>query len=666
MCHLRLPKRTELAPNGCATPDSGSEVPSEPRLEPAPLTHRTITFDEVYGNGNAADKFWIVENKGEYYILRCNEHGNKFGDSETDALKAATAHLKFGDHDNRRWTYDKAIQHVGIRISNCDAQKKRLNNDAYTMTHGSGNRSHDEWTTARGELQSQEQGPPAGNTRPRGHRDSRAVVDPTPGGIYRASWGRSPDWRAVIFIPRNCFGDPSFADVGLEGCLAGAHPLDNVPACYSICPETGRITDWEAGYEDGGVRVGDRRYPIMSFDEAGRLQESSLVWVPATDLRPYDCETCASNGGLIANNSALQKVLTRRDNARAGAGTQEQEGMGDECSSEVMELEQSESDVSSRPEQHADINEALLEMTTPDHAATSPPAPDERSVEATDPQEISGANLPSHTPTTSSLPVPSFSGFAFEPIHPNIMGHVVTQADDVASQNSRHEGTGTLGNDRVGTAMTDSHETRSAASNHIGGHHDRPQNQSHAQVVHSIPSTSYAVPPSGRGWVSEEALSSFPPTVYPATAVSLDGRENKEAMELGRPLTFQRSGLGLVEPITSHNDYSAPEPEPYRAYSQSTHHSATYYEPSAQLSTNRQGTFRRHEFQGVPSSPPRSSSHDPRVAEFLPIPFEGSRKVPTQQDPSSETLVSSAAERSTRAPEATALPSHQGYIDLDA
>lgn len=79
-----------------------------------------------------------------------------------------------------------------------------------------------------------------------------AVSRPVPGNIYLTHMYTADKVVGVIALPRNCFGDPSFKDIGLEGSSTDStFLLEKVPKCYRTSPGTGHITGWETGYEDG-------------------------------------------------------------------------------------------------------------------------------------------------------------------------------------------------------------------------------------------------------------------------------------------------------------------------------------------------------------------------------------------------------------------------------
>ena len=516
-------------------------------------TRRTIQFNEVYANGNATEKHWIVEHKGVYYILLCGADGWKFEGGAKYAPKAARGHLRSGEHGKKGWSEDEAIRHVGIKVLNCDANGQKMNNEAYGGGDVSDNRPRRKTKITRGDPRSKEQRPAT--------EDSEATPEPVPGRIYITPCFKSSRyWRPAIFVPRGCFGDPSFADVGLEGCLEDGQYLRNVPVeCYRTSP-AGRITGWQNGYEHGEKRVGDRKYPIMYFNDVGYLLKHSLVWRAATELREYDYETHASEVGVIPSD--LSRVLARRKDARASVRTQVGEDLVHEISYEATE-------------------------------------------ETTDPQETSGANPPAtagHSSSSQSMASGYFSAHAFELVQSDIVGHVASEGD-VALRNQGCQGTTT--------------------SNHGGGRHRGRGSQTQAQGGNSALHASHAVSLDGAGELSDQTLNPTPRAEHSGTAVSVDGLAGEEAETFGPyPGTVQRSGPEMGELNTNYNGCSSPRPKHQQLYSETSPNSATLYESSAQLFTSHQDTFGRRDFPDSPQQPNRTPGRGNWIAEDVPVPFQ--------------------------------------------
>lgn len=281
----------------------------------------------------------------DYYILRCHKHDMNF--DEGNVLQAAAKHLDSKQHGSIfSRTYWVAIRHLGIKVLNCDAKMQDMNNEEFMRARYGNSIPQPEETTDH-EEETQHQEPPFRNTRSKRHGAGGSITDPEVGGIYLVYWGNSLTWRASIVLPRDCFGDPSFADIGLWGCLADTSLWDDVPECYYTCQDSRRIVDWADGFEDGGDHVGDRGYPVMRLeDDVEHLHKSSLKWVPTTDLEAFDDQSLVSNRGFIPNYPALQHFLSGRNQDRVAAGSREEEDMVEDSSSEAMDLDESESDTS--------------------------------------------------------------------------------------------------------------------------------------------------------------------------------------------------------------------------------------------------------------------------------------------------------------------------------
>ncbi|KAK4446099.1 hypothetical protein QBC34DRAFT_441071 [Podospora aff. communis PSN243] len=64
-----------------------------------------------------------------WYILRCLEHGLRFGDEDKDVLKAALGHMRQTvSHEGRSENYEGAVREFGVVVLNCDAEGMGRNN----------------------------------------------------------------------------------------------------------------------------------------------------------------------------------------------------------------------------------------------------------------------------------------------------------------------------------------------------------------------------------------------------------------------------------------------------------------------------------------------------------------------------------------------------------
>lgn len=239
-----------------------------------------------------------------------------FGDKP---IKGAAKHLSGDIHNNQTREHRLAVALLGIEVLGCDAEGQRISNEAFGRALDEGYQPLGNPPAARARPKPQQR-LPAASVRGRSQRSiDEAVLDPVPGGIYMALWAGS-DRVGVIVIPRGCFGDPSFAEVGLPGSSLAEDTvlMDDVPECYVSCPVTRSILGWADGYEDGGEQVAEREYPVMYFDGVDTLRKKSVAWLSVKDLRVYDREACKKNRALISNYTHLRRFEAQRERAMEG------------------------------------------------------------------------------------------------------------------------------------------------------------------------------------------------------------------------------------------------------------------------------------------------------------------------------------------------------------
>lgn len=431
-----------------ANTDTESEVDVDPRPQeteaqlPRFASQRDIDFNEVYQNGHARYKHHIVEHEGRFYILRCDECEMHFNDSP---LKGAGRHLDSKKHGWMFRGHAVVVKVLGIEVLNCNRERQKTNNDEFKLALEAGYRVYRKPSSARArgpqpQEQAQEESRQQANITNSRRRNRRAtgeaVLDPVPGKIYLAFW-RGLGRVAVIVLPRGCFGDPSFGEVGLDGSsLAEDTDLleKDVPECYRVSPETRKITGWQDGYEDGGEKVRERKYPVMYFDGVDGFLKSSVGWMSVGDLEEYDPDSFAGNGDLIANYAHLRKFEKERERAKEAA-----EKQADAPATEGHRSETPEPDLysaSPRPVQPTEAIEPPPEMASPNRAAPDPPEPQPS---ATDdrPDERRSGEGPSVAPnldwfgslTSPPLPRPFSTDAAIRPTRENIVGHAPTRGD---------------------------------------------------------------------------------------------------------------------------------------------------------------------------------------------------------------------------------------------
>ncbi|KAK1751293.1 hypothetical protein QBC47DRAFT_80587 [Echria macrotheca] len=291
------------------TRDSDHEeraVRKRPRLD-----QRTISFDEVYGNGKPRYRHMIVEHPRDsrgWYIIRCDMCGIHFNNKP---IQGGGKHIDGVQHGHQSRTATNVVAHLGFYVLGCDAEKARLNNDAFIKALREGYVPLSQQTTSKHERISSTGDPggeeDAGDQQKTARPSSTAaasaaqahhgvkgkpfegITDPKVGNIYRAYYRGTRHTYPALLLPLGSFGS-----VGVAGDI---HKMDHdskAPKCYRRTTG-GRILGWADGYADGGARVRDRSFPVMWLDRPmitlGRLViPPSLGWVKAKDLRPFDTD----------------------------------------------------------------------------------------------------------------------------------------------------------------------------------------------------------------------------------------------------------------------------------------------------------------------------------------------------------------------------------------
>jgi len=333
--------------------------------------HPTISFEEVYSDGHAEYRHVIVEfppDSGDWFILRCEKCGLHFG---RNALQGGAKHLNGARHGFLRREWALAVQKLGVRVLGCDEKKAKINNDAFDQALKAGYvpyKRHNDGRAAEAAAensqrqvsieasgddedhgrQQQQQQRETHHLDPRisttttdlqqgQHRGKKAkpfegVTDPTVGKLYRA-WYRGKGFYAVLMLPLG-----SFETVGVVGNISNMDKQEKAPACYHRSGD-GRILRWASGYEDGGPRVRERKFPVMYFEESANLSfqddhsnhslvvPPSLGWVAAKHLRPLDINDPECQNRTRGFKNA-QILLRRASMSGISAGEKGDRGSG--------------------------------------------------------------------------------------------------------------------------------------------------------------------------------------------------------------------------------------------------------------------------------------------------------------------------------------------------
>ncbi|KAM6511944.1 hypothetical protein FALCPG4_016931 [Fusarium falciforme] len=194
-------------PPSPSPPSDASDSHLEDTIVCAPVGHnlrprrqqshakRRVTFDEVFQDGNAAVKHFIVQvpsSDGLWYILHCDEHQKAF---QHPALRGAAAHLKGRKHGFPWYpTSLEVVKHFGVEVVDCDAELAEKNNSvALVVSPASKKPSEckvDKPSPKKRQHESNESEVKEKEVSRRSPKQRRlsGITRPTPGRIYLAYW----------------------------------------------------------------------------------------------------------------------------------------------------------------------------------------------------------------------------------------------------------------------------------------------------------------------------------------------------------------------------------------------------------------------------------------------------------------------------------------------
>lgn len=291
-----------------------SAVSSASTANNEPWVSKTITFDEVYQNGQAEHKDTIVEfpaDSGQWYIIKCEEHNLRFN---RRPLQGAAKHLNSRLHSCLKKDWSIAVRVLGYRVISCNKQLAEVNNKAVDDAFANGYKpvglsKADRKRTVRGPkdktianvaqkasekashgagaiLESQGAISQAGLHSRASSLSSpgkcktsqidlkQGITNPKAFNIYACRW--RPHLYPVMIL-----GWDDQKPGGLELRLFGTGLFDkpsSPPNCYIY--HNAAIIGWAPGFEDGGPKVNQRIFPAMFFD-------SKFAWVRAEWLKEF-------------------------------------------------------------------------------------------------------------------------------------------------------------------------------------------------------------------------------------------------------------------------------------------------------------------------------------------------------------------------------------------
>ncbi|KAJ4328656.1 hypothetical protein N0V84_000846 [Fusarium piperis] len=289
-----------------ATPVSGNNEARGPSIASTALSadeNRTVTFADVFRNGNAPVKRLIIQyppDYGKWYIIRCWRHNVNF---KENPLKAASRHICQSKHPNKPRDYESVIKMMGYEVLNCDEVLAEQNNTIARETFGTRRqpRAADsievgyqtiaavpEVPVSDDDDDYQEEGSDkftlkiSNSTR---RRRFMVITDPTPGEVYQVYWRVLKKWTAALILPLE-----NLDKVGVPESIEDLGLLKSLPPCYTY-DSTAKTIRWSKGYEAGGKFISKREFPVMFFNGVPFSDRSEVAWVPSKDLQPP--EICA-------------------------------------------------------------------------------------------------------------------------------------------------------------------------------------------------------------------------------------------------------------------------------------------------------------------------------------------------------------------------------------
>lgn len=288
--HKRKAKSEENDQSLAATPNrvkrpklekkaDGADSPAIAQSSPAVglrTPNRTVSFEEVYGAPGkpVQHKHIIVQfplATGEFYILRCDEHGVHFGEHP---LRGAAKHLASAQHGFMSKAHATAIETLGHRVLGCTKELADMNNHDVLRAFKNGYKAFNANNlsqTKRAELGYPPLDPLNSQKVAMHRKQTGRITDPVPCRFYVGGGGELK--CPVLILP---WADTSPA--GLIGTLAdtgllsepveGENPMGvpTLPKCYVYHKVDGRITGirgWAKGYEKGGPLEAKREFPVL-------------------------------------------------------------------------------------------------------------------------------------------------------------------------------------------------------------------------------------------------------------------------------------------------------------------------------------------------------------------------------------------------------------------
>jgi hypothetical protein len=318
----RAAKRTRIGSHGPSTPrdsfvedhtsDAPEDLPATEKRHPASRcdddieatssTERTITYAQVRRNATE-DGHWdaIVEHPerpGQWCVIFCEQHQAHFKQKPS---QGACKHLDSKLHNYPNRLPNRAINELGHRIIDCTDELKTAHNEEVKLAYAYGyqpakmNRSdkHFVWEKLDYPLEKNGPLPKSSSAKPAFANSTSAqkrpaITNPKTFYIYNGDYDEKSEetgmpvrstWP-VIILGWDDQRPGRFKDLPKSLRATGLlEKRSKPPNCYIYNEAKTKIVGWAPGFEDGGVRVQRRKFPVMFFDGT-----YSFFWIPATAL----------------------------------------------------------------------------------------------------------------------------------------------------------------------------------------------------------------------------------------------------------------------------------------------------------------------------------------------------------------------------------------------
>ncbi|CAG9994474.1 unnamed protein product [Clonostachys byssicola] len=255
-----------------------------PGYESAARTVTTIHFDDVYQDGQAEIKYTIYDRehslttdasvKGRWWILRCEQHNVNYAFGKGANRSGPKRHLV--KHENCSPDCISTNRHIdvfGVLVVGCTAELAKKNNDDVEAAISNG---YNPKAPGISESQSQRK---RRKTSSEGASGNQLILDPEFGKLYMSLWGSQ--MFAVALLPLRKLSTlipPEEMDKLME----------KPPNGYNYDEDTGLLSRWAPGFEDGGPKVKQRAFPFRCFDNTEDISRCTFTFLKATDLHELD------------------------------------------------------------------------------------------------------------------------------------------------------------------------------------------------------------------------------------------------------------------------------------------------------------------------------------------------------------------------------------------